>query len=159
MRTLDRTVSICLRTGKTARVGPSVMLKRYIRDWCQPKCTIETNCDIRSTLVSFVKSNQNYCDPYSWGLSSTSTESLHSSTQRRTKVLILHTSEALWPDQQKSTMALHHSAEARSQERPSKNLVGRVYPHTEYRIQTTSHQGNRLDVTVFDKLNEHKKSW
>ena len=45
------------------------------------------------------------CGPYSCGLPSISTESLHSSTQRRTKVLNVGTSEALWLDQHNSTMA------------------------------------------------------
>ena len=52
MRTLDRTVSIGLLTGKTVRVRPSVTFKRYIRDWFQPKCTTDTNCDIRPTPLS-----------------------------------------------------------------------------------------------------------
>ena len=47
----------------------------------------------------------------------------------RVKAFLLHTSEALWTGQQNSTTVLRHSAPARSQERPSKNLVGRAYPH------------------------------
>ena len=66
-------------------------------------------------------------------------------------MFIFHISEALPTCQQNSTMALRHSAQARRQEQPSENLVGRAHAHAEYRIQGTSHQGNRPDVTVFDK--------
>ena len=58
------------------------------------------------------------CCPHSCRLLSISTASLHSSTQRRIKVLLFHTSEALWTCQQNSTMAPRHRAQARSQERP-----------------------------------------
>ena len=130
MRTLEHTASIGLRTGKTVRVRPSVTLKRYIRNWFQPKCATETNCDARSIplSVSFTKSKQKLL-PHSCGLPSISTESLHGSAQRRIKVLIFHTSYTLWTRQQNSTMALRHSAQARSQERLSENLVGRAYTH------------------------------
>ena len=57
MRTLDRTVSIGLLTGKTARVRPSETLKRYIRDSFQPKCTYRDKLryQVDSTICQLCK--------------------------------------------------------------------------------------------------------
>ena len=100
--------------------------------------------------LSALRRTTRICCPYSCGLSSISSELLHSSTQRRTNVFIFHTT--IW-----STMAWilpWHSAVVPKPEvkNDEVRILWDVPTHTaECRIQTRSQKGNGPDVTVFDK--------
>ena len=111
----------------------------------------QTTISGRLHYLSALQRATRNCCPHSCGLPGISTESLHGSAQRRIKVLIFHTYEAL---ELVNKIPPWHSAIMPKPE--VKNYQVRILwdvpTHTaECRIQATSPQSNRPDVTVFDK--------
>ena len=153
MRTLDRIVSIGLLTGKTARVGPSVTLKyiykrlvptkAYYRDKLryQIDSIIFQLCKDQPETVAFILASclalvQNHYTARHNGWLKCLYFTLLKHYRLVNKIPPWHFAIVPKPEIKDGEV----------------RILWDVPTHTtECRIQASSHQGNRSDVTVFDK--------